>query len=56
MALSMDSTAPSLIMSNVYVTSPDCAGWLWKRGFRWRKLWVVVQFSTSDILVFIVWR
>ena len=25
--------------SSVYVTSPEFAGWLLKRGFHWRKLW-----------------
>ncbi|KAJ1442069.1 kinase-like domain-containing protein, partial [Ochromonadaceae sp. CCMP2298] len=27
------------LQSSVYVTSPEFAGWLQKRGFRWRKLW-----------------
>ena len=25
--------------NSVWVTSPEFAGWLVKRGFRWRKLW-----------------
>eukprot|EP01031_Cornospumella_fuschlensis_P025003 gene25003-30203_t len=27
------------IQSSVYVSTPDFSGWLWKRGFHWRKLW-----------------
>jgi hypothetical protein len=27
------------IQSSVYVSSPEFAGWLTKRGFHWRKLW-----------------
>ena len=25
--------------SSIYVSSPEFAGWLYKKGFRWRKLW-----------------
>jgi len=27
------------LQSSVYVSSPEFAGWLMKRGFHWRKLW-----------------
>jgi hypothetical protein len=27
------------LSSSVWVTSPEFAGWLLKRGFHWRKLW-----------------
>ena len=29
----------SALQNSVWVTSPEFAGWLGKRGFHWRKLW-----------------
>ena len=36
--------------NSVWVTSPEFAGWLVKRGFRWRKLWTKRCVFTSCIL------